>query len=216
MHDWYKAQFFTPDLSVKKVEDDKFEPLGELIRRIGNSREPFLVPQIGIPHGPPTTQPGTSFATAATAPGSGAAQPGVVQPPFAGAFPSFGTTLTAEQQNNLERRKQEEQYLMARQREFLAQQQVNLKQLQMSGIPASLHHHSSAQSLQSQPSFGSMTSPIGMPQVPIPGVSGFFDGPPRQVPTQGVSGISNDFYPHEELSRLSLQERQQVLTANGQ
>src|ERR1700730_14259971 len=100
MHDWYKAQFFTPDLSVKKVEDAEFEPLGQLIRRIGNSREPFLVPQIGVPHGPATTQAGAPFAPTATA----SVSQGSVQPPFAGAFPSFGTTLTAEQQNNLERR----------------------------------------------------------------------------------------------------------------
>ena len=217
MHDWYKASFFTPDLSVKKVEDTKFEPLGELIRRIGNSREPFLVPQIGIPHGPPTTQPGNAFTPAAATPGNAVAQGGSVQPPFAGAFPSFGTTLTAEQQNNLERRKQEEQYLMARQREFLAQQQVNMKQLQMSGLPGSLHHHSSAHSLQSQPSFGSITSPIGIPQqAPIPGVSGFFDGPPRQVPNQGTSGLASDFFPQDELSRLSLQERQQLFGTGGQ
>lgn len=217
MHDWYKAQFFTPDLSVKKVEDTKFEPLGELIRRIGNSREPFLVPQIGILHGPPITQAGTAFTPTTTAPGNAAPQAGAVQPPFAGAFPSFGTTLTAEQQNNLERRKQEEQYLMARQREFLAQQQVNLKQLQMSGMPASLHHHSSAHSLQSQPSFGSMTAPIGMAgQGPIPGVAGFFDGPPRQIPAQGASGITSGFFSQEDLSRLSLQERQQLFGATGQ
>jgi PERQ amino acid-rich with GYF domain-containing protein len=49
MHDWYKASFFTADLSVRKLEDAEFEPLGQLIRRIGNSREPFLVPQIGVP-----------------------------------------------------------------------------------------------------------------------------------------------------------------------
>lgn len=218
MHDWYKAQFFTPDLSVKKLEDNKFEPLGELIRRIGNSREPFLVPQIGVLHGPPTAQAGGSaFPPAAAPTGNASGQPGAVQPPFAGAFPSFGTTLTAEQQNNLERRKQEEQYLMARQREFLAQQQVNLKQLQMSGIPSSLHHHSSAHSLQSQPSFGSMNTPIGMPQqAPISGVPSFFDGPPRQLPSQGAPGIPSDFFSQEDLGRLSLQERQQLFSTSGQ
>lgn len=213
MHDWYKASFFTPDLSVKKLEDAEFEPLGQLIRRIGNSREPFLVPQIGIPHGPPTTQAGAPFTPAAAGPTSG--QPGAVQPPFAGAFPSFGTTLTAEQQNNLERRKQEEQFLMARQREYLAQQQVSMKQMQMSGMPSALHHHSSAHSLQSQPSFGSMTSPIGMPpQPPIPGVSGFFDGPPRQVaPPQVSGGMAPDFFRSEDIARLSLQDRQQLFGA---
>ncbi|RDW69395.1 GYF protein [Coleophoma cylindrospora] len=208
MHDWYKASFFTADLSVKKVEDAEFEPLGQLIRRIGNSREPFLVPQIGIPHGPATTQPASSFSSAQTA----AAQPGAVQPPFAGAFPSFGTTLTAEQQNNLERRKQEEQYLMARQREFLAQQQVNMKQMQMSGLPSALHHQSSIHSLQSQPSFGSMTSPIGMP--PQAGLAsvGFPYDAPRQPPVQGA-GIPFDTFREDELARLSLQDRQQLFNA---
>ncbi|KAM5354222.1 hypothetical protein ACJ41O_000872 [Fusarium nematophilum] len=108
MNDWYKANFFTPDLRVKKVEDPEFEPLGQLIRRIGNSREPFLVPQIGIPHGPPT-QAGPFSPSGAT---------GVV-PPLSGVFPSFGRTLTAEEQNNLERRKQEEQYLMVQQRDTI-------------------------------------------------------------------------------------------------
>lgn len=203
MHDWYKASFFTADLSVKKVEDSEFEPLGQLIRRIGNSREPFLVPQIGVPHGAPSTQAPFAAATPTSAP-----QGGTVQPPFAGAFPSFGTTLTAEQQNNLERRKQEEQYLMARQREFLAQQQVNMKQMQMQGgIPASLHHHSSAHSLQSQPSFGSITSPIGMPQGQLPGVSSFFDGARQPPPATGM-GLPSDYFREEEMARLNLQDRQ--------
>lgn len=204
MHDWYKASFFTPDLSVKKLEDTEFEPLGQLIRRIGNSREPFLVPQIGVPHGPAPTQ-ASSFASAATAP---AIQPGVVQPPFAGAFPSFGTTLTAEQQNALERRKQEEQYLMARQREFLThQQQANLKQMAMGGHPSTLHHHSSAHSLQSQPSFGSMSSPISMPpQPPMP--NGFFENGSRPGLSQMMGGMSSEFL-HDDLARLGIQDRQQ-------
>ncbi|CZS89110.1 uncharacterized protein RAG0_00562 [Rhynchosporium agropyri] len=204
MHDWYKASFFTADLSVKKVEDTDFEPLGQLIRRIGNSREPFLVPQIGIPHGPPTSQ-GAAFAPAAAGPGN-AVQPGAVQPPFANSFPSFGTTLTAEQQNNLERRKQEEQFLMARQKEFLAQQQVNAKQMQMGG----LHHQTSAHSLQSQPSFGSMNSPIGMPQPSMQNVSAFYDGPQRQFPAPPTEGIASSFFREEELARLSLRDRQQL------
>ncbi len=212
MHDWYKASFFTADLSVKKVEDAEFEPLGQLIRRIGNSREPFLVPQIGVPHGPATTQAGAPFAPTTAASGAASSQQGSVQPPFASAFPSFGTTLTAEQQNNLERRKQEEQYLMARQREFLAQQQVTMKQLQMQGgIPSALHHHSSAHSLQSQPSFGSITSPMGMqPQTQVPGNQSFFDGVSRQPGGPGGMAMPQDFLREEELARLSIQERQQA------
>jgi PERQ amino acid-rich with GYF domain-containing protein len=161
MHDWFKAGFFTAELQVKKLEDTEFEPLAQLVRRIGNSREPFLVPQIGVPHGPPAAGPGNTWANPpVAAPGTAA------QPPFANNFPSFGTTLTAEQQNALERRKQEEQYLMARQKEHLAQQQMAMK-MQMQNGMHSLQHHSSQHSLQSQPSFNSITSPVGYQPSPI-------------------------------------------------
>ncbi|KAI9807426.1 MAG: hypothetical protein M1833_000171 [Piccolia ochrophora] len=209
MHDWFKAGFFSAELLVKKVEDPDFEPLGQLIRRIGNSREPFLVPQNGIPYGPPTGQSTPQWTPGTAAPGT--TQPahggGSVQPPFAGAFPSFGTTLTAEQQNALERRKQEEQYLMARQKEYLAQQQVIQKQMhQMQGgiHPQQLHHHSSAHSLHSQPSFGSVTSPGSYhqtpPQAPIQppqSVPGFFDTQSRPNVAVGTgenagSGVPRD------------------------
>ncbi|KAI1108655.1 hypothetical protein F5Y14DRAFT_435571 [Nemania sp. NC0429] len=200
MNDWYKANFFTPDLRVKKVEDVEFEPLGQLIRRIGNSREPFLVPQIGIPHGPPA--PGGPFSPNAS---------GVIQPPLLGAFPSFGRTLTAEEQNNLERRKQEEQYLLARQREFLSNQQA-MGRMPMQGVPG-LNHHSSAHSLHSQPSFGSMTSPItAPPQAPIGpiGTGGsFFDSlATRQPAAHGNSGPGLDVFREEEFTHLTGAERQ--------
>lgn len=172
MHDWFKAGFFTAELQVKKLEDVEYEPLAQLVRRIGNSREPFLVPQIGVPHGPPSAAQGNHWANAPITGGGGS-----VQPPFASSFPSFGTTLTAEQQNALERRKQEEQFLMARQKEHLAQQQMAMKHMQMQNGMHSLQHHSSAQSLQSQPSFSSITSPTGY-QPPVPG--------PIQPPQLGV------------------------------
>ncbi|KAI0195466.1 hypothetical protein F4808DRAFT_440339 [Astrocystis sublimbata] len=200
MNDWYKANFFTPDLRVKKLEDVEFEPLGQLIRRIGNSREPFLVPQIGIPHGPP----------AASGPFSPNASGGI-QPPLVGAFPSFGRTLTAEEQNNLERRKQEEQYILARQREYMSSQQA-MGRMPMQGVPG-LNHHSSAHSLQSQPSFGSMTSPITAPpqQAPIGpiGTSGsFFDTlAARQPAAHGNSGPGLDSF-HEDFAHLTGAERQ--------
>ncbi|KAJ9657544.1 kinesin-like protein [Coniosporium apollinis] len=201
MHDWYKAGFFSPELLVKKYEDPDYEPLAQLIRRIGNSREPFLVPQIGIPHGPPTTQVGNVWAGPGPLP-SGPTSSSAAQPPFASSFPSFGTTLTADQQNALERRKQEEQYLMARQKEHLAQQQVMAKQMQLQGqhgmVPQQLHHHSSAHSLHSQPSFGSITSPGGYQpsptQGPLPGsqgVPGFFDNSFRAPPVPGVGPIGS-------------------------
>lgn len=135
MHDWYKAGFFQPNLLVKREEDEDFEPLSILVRRIGNQREPFLVP---LPSR-------VTAATQPTRPGSqddkdqwpnGQNWSGAGQPPFPQSFPSFGTTLTAEQQNALERRKQEEQYLMHRQREFLQQQQM----AQQMAAQRLLHH----------------------------------------------------------------------------
>ncbi|KAK4180659.1 hypothetical protein QBC36DRAFT_319794 [Triangularia setosa] len=196
MNDWYKANFFNPDLRVKRLEDREFEPLGQLIRRIGNSREPFLVPQMGIPHGP--------------APASGSYGPGVSDPvpPLQNAFPSFGRTLTAAQQNDLERRKQEEQMYHARAREMA---QFSRHPLQTS-VPSTLQHHSSIHSLQSQPSFGSMPSPITMPPQPpigpmVPGALFFESGAGiAPGPAQPPIGPSADLFP----SDLNLSERQML------
>ncbi|KAK3502133.1 hypothetical protein B0T13DRAFT_459884 [Neurospora crassa] len=205
MNDWYKANFFSPDLRVKRVEDPDFEPLGQLIRRIGNSREPFLVPQMGIPHGPPPSAGPFALGGAAEA-----------IPPLQGAFPSFGRTLTAAQQNDLERRKQEEQLYHARQREFLHHHQSFGRLPLQPGIPGALHHHSSAHSLQSQPSFGSITSPIGMPQPPIGAIgpnSGFFEAPVSLGQAPAQPGLGPDLF----ASDLNLGERQLLanLQANG-
>lgn len=217
MHDWYKAGFFSPELLVKKYEEADYEPLAQLIRRIGNSREPFLVPQIGIPWGPassgPNTWAGSNPSTTAAAPPTSS---GGAQPPFASSFPSFGTTLTAEQQNALERRKQEEQYLMARQKEHLAQAQIasRMQHHQMppgsSGqhgnlMPGQLHHHGSAQSLHSQPSYGSITSPSAGAYQPSPNQApqghqpGFFDNSfrtPGQAGGLGAVGAGVDSLGH--------------------
>ncbi|KAJ6443167.1 GYF domain-containingprotein [Purpureocillium lavendulum] len=214
MNDWYKANFFTPDLRVKKVEDPEFEPLGQLIRRIGNSREPFLVPQIGIPHGPASQ----------TGPFAAAATPGGVVPPLSGVFPSFGRTLTAEEQNNLERRKQEEQYIMAQQREFMMRQQAMTK-FQMPG--PGLQHHSSAQSLQSQPSFGSISSPIGAPQqqqqppqqqpAPIGSMPpGGFADQPAGGQAGGRPGQGNaESFRLDDMANLTDVERQVIASIHG-
>lgn len=204
MHDWFKAGFFTAELQVKKLEDTDFEPLAQLVRRIGNSREPFLVPQIGVPHGPPTAGPGNNWANPSM-PQAG----GTAQPPFANSFPSFGTTLTAEQQNALERRKQEEQYLMARQKEHLAQQQMAMK-MQMQNGMHSLQHHSSAHSLQSQPSFGSITSPAGYQPSPIQPMMQPQQQPvPFGHPVGPTSGpaFSRDEEIHGMMDRLSFSQR---------
>ena len=216
MHDWYKAGFFSPELLVKKYEDPEYEPLAQLIRRIGNSREPFLVPQIGIPHGPPSGGPsawsGQNASVSNQSTGTG-------QPPFASAFPSFGTTLTAEQQNALERRKQEEQYLMARQKEHLQAQHQFQRQMQMSGqhgvLPQQLQHHSSAHSLHSQPSFGSITSPGGYQQSPAQGQiqtgqsgPGFFDNSFRPGPTTNVGQLGGG---SDALNRMKEQEMSGLL-----
>ncbi|KAK1758761.1 gyf domain-containing protein [Echria macrotheca] len=204
MHDWYKASFFTPDLRVKRLEDNEFEPLGQLIRRIGNSREPFLVPQMGIPHGPAPSAPLALAGTTAV-------------PPLQSAFPSFGRTLTAAQQNDLERRKQEEQLFHARQRELAHHHQPFGRLPIQPGVPP-LHHHSSAHSLQSQPSFGSISSPIGATQQPPIGplvpTASFFESAPNmavaQPSGQPVIGAAAEIFNPD----LNINERQ--LLANMQ
>lgn len=164
MHDWFKGGYFPQDLHVKRVEDPDFEPLSQLIRRIGNQREPFLVPLQGLV---PLTQGGPSWGPASGWSDSINQQPpGTVQPPFANSFPTFGTTLTADQQNALERRKQEEQFLMARQREFLVQQQHAAKQAQVLQHQQ-LHH------LHPQPSLGGLQPPIGAGAVGLGGMGAF-------------------------------------------
>ena len=212
MNDWYKATFFTPDLRVKKLEDAEFEPLGQLIRRIGNSREPFLVPQVGVAHGSPLPSADTASTNNA----------GQVVPPLSSVFPAFGRTLTADEQNNLERRKQEEQYNQAQQRDMMYRHQAVGR---FPGQPG-LNHHSSAQSLQSQPSYGNMTSPIGgmpghMPQGQFGGMppsggnaGSFFDavGEGRANLTQGADmPLSGD-----ELAHLSQHERSVLAALNEQ
>lgn len=207
MNEWYKGNFFTNDLRVRKLEDPEFEPLGQLIRRIGNSREPFLVPQVGVPHGQP----------AQSGPFSAGGDSRGVIPPLTGLVPSYGKTLTAEEQNNLERRKQEEQVALARQREFMAQQS-HFRNIHP-GVPGALQHQASMHSLQSQPSFGSITSPIGMPsQGPIGAVigggpmPGFFDqataahkgpGLPNAM-NAGPDHLRGDLYEHERQNMASL------------
>ncbi|TGZ78599.1 hypothetical protein EX30DRAFT_397746 [Ascodesmis nigricans] len=184
MHEWYRAGFFTSELAVKRVEDSDFEPLGTLVRRIGNTREPFLVPLPGsAAAGMSTVSANWSESRLNDLPGAAAQSsqpqasttPGSIQPPFAGSFPTFGTTLTAEQQNNLERRKQEEQYLMAKQREYLLQQQMMLKHNQLREKPSSA-------SIQSQPSFGNLHSPNTF-------------GPAVSTPAAVLVGNQNAFEP---------------------
>ena len=163
MHDWFKGGYFPQDLHVKRVEDPEFEPLSQLIRRIGNQREPFLVPLQGLV---PLTQGGPSWGPASGWSDNVNQPPGTVQPPFANSFPTFGTTLTADQQNALERRKQEEQFLMARQREFLVQQQLAAKQAQ--ALQQQQVHQ-----LHPQPSLGGLQPPIGAGTLGLSGIGAF-------------------------------------------
>lgn len=206
MNEWYKSNYFTNDLRVRKLEDPEFEPLGQLIRRIGNSREPFLVPQVGVLHGLPTQ--------AGTAPGGDGR--GVV-PPLLGVVPSYGKTLTAEEQNNLERRKQEDQIAHARQREYMAQQ-PHFRGIHPS-VSGGLQHQASMHSLQSQPSFGSITSPIAMPQAPIGGVigggpAGFFDQPATLNKGPGLPNVMNAGIDHHR-GDYSEHERQLMASIHG-
>ena len=133
MHEWYKGGFFQPSLFVKREEDLEFETLQSLASRIGNHREPFLVPQ------PSRTQ------TQIIPPRSTTTLAGWSQAPIldhtAGLYQvnnqdmltheerlespgmenSQVTTLAADKQNALEQRKQEEQYARAKISDYIQQ-----------------------------------------------------------------------------------------------
>ncbi|GAA5860414.1 hypothetical protein JCM3774_000411 [Rhodotorula dairenensis] len=71
MHDWYLQQFFSPDLRVKRANDADFESLEILIRRTGDSEQPFLAPKPaapspGFPSAPGTPQPGSAWGSGAS------------------------------------------------------------------------------------------------------------------------------------------------------
>lgn len=59
MHDWYRQQFFTPDLRVKRTTDADFESLENLIRRTGDQEKPFLAPKPSAPTSAFSSAPGT-------------------------------------------------------------------------------------------------------------------------------------------------------------
>lgn len=179
MHDWYKAGFFFPELEVKKLEDADYEPLAQLIHRIGNSREPFLTPHTGILHGSAVVATSSTASAPEAVP---ATIPSTIQ--ASSAQSSFASSF--------ERRKQDEQYLMTRQKEHLAQQPVMIKQMHNMQDRShelhsqQLHHYSSAHSLQSQPSYGTsptdyQSSPVKSSVQPPAVVSGFFDAIPRDI-----------------------------------
>jgi len=178
MHEWYRGGYFHATLEVKREDDMHFEPLQNLVKRIGNQREPFLVPlpsktqtQV-IPPRSTTTLSGwntTLFGEGVEEP-----KPWVAPVPAIAVAALAGTTLTADQQNALERRKQEEQYMLVRQRELAAQQTLSL--------PA-VHpiHHSSPQHFGPSPSVYGGFSPM----LPLPlGVTHHVNTPtPVQVQT---------------------------------
>ena len=128
MHEWYRGGYFHATLEVKREEDAVFDQLQNLVKRIGNQREPFLVPlpsrtqtQV-IPPRSTTTLSGWNTTLFGEGYDEGGKGWNIVTPSLQGTgLP--GTTLTADQQNALERRKQEEQYMLARQREMAATQQ---------------------------------------------------------------------------------------------
>ncbi|CAD6891585.1 unnamed protein product [Tilletia controversa] len=44
MQDWYKQNYFTSDLLVKRQEEDDFKPLAQVLAELGDSATPFLLP----------------------------------------------------------------------------------------------------------------------------------------------------------------------------
>ncbi|KAK0537328.1 kinesin-like protein [Tilletia horrida] len=60
MQDWYKQNYFTSDLLVKRQEEEEFRPLGVVLAELGDTATPFLQPppsKRAPPVGPPGLQP---------------------------------------------------------------------------------------------------------------------------------------------------------------
>jgi hypothetical protein len=129
MHEWYRGGYFHSTLEVKREDDPLFEQLQTLVKKIGNQREPFLVPLPSKtqtqPIPPRSTTTLSAWNTTLFGEGQEEINPWIAPAPAMPAAAISGTTLTADQQNALERRKQEEQYMLVRQRELAAQQQLS-------------------------------------------------------------------------------------------
>ena len=141
MHEWYRGGYFHPTLEVKREDDKQFEPLQTLVKKIGNQREPFLVPlpsktqtQV-IPPRSTTTLSGWNTTLFGEGVGDEVAAKNWISPVVPGGSTLTGTTLTADQQNALERRKQEEQYMLVRQREMVVAAQSQVPPLQPPLVP---------------------------------------------------------------------------------
>jgi len=135
--------------------------------------------------------------------------------------------LTAEQQNALERRKQEEQYLMARQKEHLMHQQMAQRmqyQNQFGLHPHQLQHQPSTQSLHSHPSLSNIASPSTYQPSPAQGsgqsnLPGFFDNSLGQGRSgfgsmkSGVGNLGNigELDDSSMMDSLSLENQKQAL-----
>ncbi|GAA5912050.1 hypothetical protein JCM6882_002017 [Rhodosporidiobolus microsporus] len=90
MHDWYRQQFFTPDLRVKRTTDLDFESLENLIRRVGDSEKPFLAPKPSAPTSAFSSAPGTPQGAASWGGASARAQTPLEQLTSAVAQGRFG------------------------------------------------------------------------------------------------------------------------------
>lgn len=178
MHDWFKMGYFTPDLQVRRVEDEEFEPLAQLIHRLGNPGEPFLLPQMGIAQGPEPSHPSSTPWTAGNT--------DIPQPAFAGGgFSSqFANPLAMD---GLTR---EDQLPFARQQEALHRLQAQ-PHLQGGISPLNPHpfgsHFPGGPADPSHPLSGLS---LGTPNPLQPGNTGggFFNSPFRGMPHPNFLG----------------------------
>ncbi|GAA6029947.1 hypothetical protein JCM8097_009183 [Rhodosporidiobolus ruineniae] len=74
MHEWFRQQFFSTDLRVKRTTDTEFESLEMLIRRVGDDTKPFLCPKPAAPGSTFSSAPGTPHAASAWGGSTGRAQ----------------------------------------------------------------------------------------------------------------------------------------------
>ncbi|KAF9960142.1 hypothetical protein BGZ72_007829 [Mortierella alpina] len=117
MHEWYKGGFFSPDLLVKREQDQTFEPLGSLIRRVGSDDQPFLTAgvihqELPLQHSAATTRPSVPALAQNRQPLSQPSQPSAwmgMSAPTTPSTPSFGVDRLFMQQQQHQHQQQLQQ-----------------------------------------------------------------------------------------------------------
>ncbi|KAK9711094.1 kinesin-like protein [Basidiobolus ranarum] len=100
MQEWYSAGFFPPSLLVKREGDPAFEPLGLMVRQIGDEEKPFLTQRpLHLPHQQIRSQFNRNFLSLPSSPVADKYNPNNIGS-GRGGFDPFGAPLTSGFEQN--------------------------------------------------------------------------------------------------------------------